>query len=107
MTPFRISLLVTTFLTVVTPFSIAAAPAQCISPDKRDAQVQHLADEFGESRQIIALLNETTALEIYANEETGTWTMATLHANGMMCMHQAGGAYREVNEALPPAGEDG
>lgn len=66
---------------------------------------QRLADTWGESRQSIGLGADGVVMEMYASEETGTWTLAVTRPGGPTCIVAAGEHFEAVSEALPPPGE--
>lgn len=68
--------------------------------------VDRLAQEYGESRQIIGLGSDNSVLEIFA-AEGGSWTVTVTRPGGPTCMVAAGQAYQYVDEPLPPLGEPG
>lgn len=70
----------------------------------RDSVVSRLADGYGESRQSMGLGANNAVIEVYASEETGTWTITVTMPNGMTCLVASGQAYEELNEDLQPTG---
>ena len=69
----------------------------------RDAIVKHLETRFGESRQAMGLAGTTGVMEVYASDETGSWTITLTMPNGMTCLMASGRAYETLAEALEPA----
>lgn len=70
----------------------------------RDTIVQRLADGYGESRQSMGLGANNSVMEVFASQETGTWTITVTMPNGMMCLVASGQAYEALEEELEPAG---
>ncbi|MEM0935564.1 MAG: hypothetical protein AAF646_13595 [Pseudomonadota bacterium] len=70
---------------------------------ERDLIVERLANGYGESRQSMGLGSNNTVMEVYASEETGTWTITVTMPNGMMCLVASGRAYEALAEDLEPA----
>ncbi|MEM1430792.1 MAG: hypothetical protein AAGG09_15160 [Pseudomonadota bacterium] len=70
---------------------------------ERDTIVQRLADGYGESRQSIGLGANNSVMEVYASQETGTWTITVTMPNGVMCLVASGQAYETLAEDLEPA----
>lgn len=66
----------------------SAATAQTLC-DQHDTLVTALADKYGEQKQSAGLTNNQV-MEIYANNETGTWTVLMVNANGLACLVAAG-----------------
>ncbi|KNG94384.1 hypothetical protein [Pseudaestuariivita atlantica] len=96
------------FLTFGLMTAAAAAPAlaQTRNCAPRDAVVDRLADRFGETRQSIGLGANNAVVEVFASEETGTWTITVTMPNGISCLVASGQAFEAVAEALPIPGED-
>jgi hypothetical protein len=65
----------------------------------RDYVTGNLAGKYGEARQGIGL-TETQIVEIFANEETGTWTIFVTLPNGLACVVASGTAFEWVNETV-------
>lgn len=86
----------------------APAPAQAEGGNcaPRERVVQRLADSFGESRQAIGLGANNAVIEVFASDDTGTWTITVTMANGVTCLVASGQAYETLAEALPAKGDD-
>lgn len=67
-----------------------------------DAVVALLADHYGESRQAMGLAANNAVVELFANAETGTWTITGTTASGMTCLIASGEAYEALAERLIP-----
>lgn len=90
-------------LALLLPAGLAQAQnAQCA--DHLTMQ-QHLAENWGESRQSIALDAANSVVELYASSETGTWSLLVTTPGGPTCMIASGNAFEMVNEPLPALGE--
>lgn len=72
----------------------------------RDSVVERLAQTYGESRQSMGLGGNNAVVEVFASDETGSWTITVTMANGMTCLLASGQAYETMAEALPASGED-
>ena len=72
----------------------------------RAAVVERLASAYGESLRTQAL-NETSQymIETFASE-SGTWTVTATDGGGNTCMVASGHSWVEVNEPLPPQGDE-
>lgn len=81
--------------------SAAHAEPQCAP---RAAVLMHLADNFGEVRQSIGMVNDNRVMELFANEASGSWTITITLPNGLTCLVVAGDGYEALDEALEPAG---
>lgn len=85
--------------------SALPATAQSGNCAAHEQVVQLLADRWGESRQSIALSSQGAVVEVFASEETGTWTITMTNPGGPTCLVASGQAYQEVAEALPEEGQ--
>lgn len=78
-------------------------PTNCAS---REKIITTLANRFGETRQSIGLGANNAVIEIFASDQTGTWTIIVTMASGKTCLVASGQAYEQVAEALPAKGSD-
>ena len=58
------------------------------------AVVERLMGQYGEARQAMGLSANNTVLEVYASEETGTWTITMTKPGGPTCLMAAGQAFQ-------------
>lgn len=65
--------------------------------------VARLAERYGESRQSIGLGNDNSVLEVFASDDTGSWTITVTKPGGQTCLVAAGEAYQHLAETLPTA----
>ncbi len=65
--------------------------------------VDRLADQYGETRQAIGLASASQIVEIFASDETGSWTITVTRPDGMTCLIAAGQHFEELDEELTPA----
>lgn len=72
----------------------------------RDVVVERLAEKYGESRQSVGLGANNAMVEVFAADETGTWTITVTMANGVTCLVASGQAYEAIADALPAKGSD-
>ncbi|SHH30321.1 hypothetical protein SAMN04488044_2312 [Cognatishimia maritima] len=63
------------------------AEAQC---GPRDIVLDRLAEIYGENRQAIGLARENTLMELFASQESGSWTITVTTAQGLTCLIAAG-----------------
>ena len=78
------------------PAAMAQGQASCA---QRDMIVERLASKYGESRQSAGLNQNNGMVEVFASEETGTWTILVTMPNGISCLMAAGKAWEGVAEA--------
>lgn len=66
-----------------------------------------LTEKYGEARQGMGLAANNTVVEVFASQDTGTWTITVTSPNGMTCLVASGQAYEEgVDDLVPTSGED-
>ncbi|WP_299375168.1 hypothetical protein [uncultured Tateyamaria sp.] len=84
----------------------AAAAQQSRNCGPRDIVVTRLAEGYGETRQSMGLGANNAVIEVFASDESGTWTITVTTPNGMTCLVASGQAFEELAEALPAKGND-
>ena len=72
----------------------------------RDIVVNRLAEGYGETRQSMGLGANNAVIEVFASEESGSWTITVTTPNGLTCLVASGQAYEPLAEALPAKGND-
>ncbi|MEP4195622.1 MAG: hypothetical protein ABJL99_08305 [Aliishimia sp.] len=91
-------------LNMVTAGVAMAQQARNCGP--RELVVNRLAEGFGETRQSIGLGTNNAVIEVFASDESGTWTITVTTPNGMTCLVASGQAFETLAEALPAKGND-
>jgi hypothetical protein len=81
---------------------IAHSAPQC---DSREAVTTLLADRYGETRRSVGIAGQAAVMELYASDETGTWSITMTLPDGMMCLMASGSNYEVVTEELPAKGD--
>ena len=81
--------------------SAGAAQAQSVQCSDHEAMTRMLAQNWGESRQSIALDAADSMVELFASPETGTWTLTLTEPGGPTCMIASGHSFEMVDEPLP------
>ena len=79
----------------------ATAEAQGAVCGPRDRVVAHLAENYGESRQSAGLAGTTALVEVFANLDTGSWTITVTRPDGSMCLMASGEGFQILAETLP------
>lgn len=74
-------------LLAATPLAEAQTQAPCAN---RDQIVARLEAGYGETLQSMGLNQNSSLLEVYASEETGTWTILVTRPDGIACLIAAG-----------------
>lgn len=82
---------------LATQHAFAQNRANCA---ERDVVVTRLAEGYGESRQAIGLGSNNAVVEVFASDETGTWTITVTLPNGTTCLVASGQAYETLAEEL-------
>jgi len=65
----------------------------------RDEAVKILKDKYGETQQYVGLTEDGSAvIEMYANRETGTWTLVVTGPTGKMCLVETGQEFHAIQQ---------
>lgn len=72
----------------------------------RQVVVERLATTYGETRQSIGLGANNAVVEVFASQESGSWTITVTSPAGVTCMVASGMAFETLAEALPAQGND-
>lgn len=83
--------------------AMAQTAANCAP---REIVVERLASKYGESRQSMGLGTNNAVIEVFASDETGSWTITVTSVHGMTCLVASGQAFEVMAEALPAQGND-
>ncbi len=83
----------------------AFAPAQAMRCGARETVIRHLEERYGETRRSVGLQEGRGVVELYANAESGSWTILLTTPQGMSCLMAAGESYQrlEPKKADAPA----
>jgi len=71
----------------------------------RDDLAARLERTYGETRQSMGLASDNTLIEVYASQETGTWTLTITRPGGPTCIVAAGEAYQTLRDPRPAPGK--
>ena len=91
-------------LYLISTTDVAAQSSRNCGP--RDAVIERLAEGYGETRQSVGLGANNAVVEVFASEETGSWTITVTQPGGLTCLVASGQSFEEVAEALPAKGSD-
>lgn len=72
----------------------------------REAVVDRLAEGYGETRRSMGLGANNAVVEVFASDETGTWTITVTTPNGLTCLVASGQSFETLAEALPVKQKD-
>ncbi|MEM8730352.1 MAG: hypothetical protein AAGF79_10590 [Pseudomonadota bacterium] len=67
----------------------------------RSQVLERLASGFGETRQSIGLGSNNAVVEVFASDQTGSWTITVTMPDGTTCLVAAGNAFERLDELLP------
>lgn len=87
-------------LLLASMFIAGTARAQNCAP--REIVVTGLAEAFGETRRGVGLGGTETQMELWASEETGSWSITVTSPAGITCLIAAGQNYEQIDEARAP-----
>ena len=62
----------------------------------RDTLLSAITAKYGETRRSIAMGQNSSVVEVFASDDTGTWTITVTTPAGMMCMVASGQAYEQI-----------
>lgn len=71
-----------------------------------EAMKETLGDSFGETTVGVGLSAQGNVISVFANLETGTFTLVVTDVTMQTCIAVSGSSYEVVTEVLPPKGED-
>lgn len=79
---------------------VTASFAQGASCADRTLIVERLSNKYGETRQSAGLNQNNGMVEVFASDDTGTWTILVTMPNGMSCLMAAGKAWQGETAAV-------
>lgn len=97
-------------LKAIVAIALTATPAYSQARNDcaaRPVVIERLQSVYGETRQSIAMGERGAVFEMWANNDTGSWTLTFTMPDGMTCLATSGESFERMAEALPPQGEDG
>lgn len=87
-------------------FSVPAAADPRGNCAPHDAVLSHLADKYGETRRSIGLDARGALVEVFASDDSGSWTITLTSPDGVTCMIASGASFETLAEKRPQ-GEPG
>lgn len=91
----------------VLPFVLClpvAASAQQVPCAPRDRMIALFTEQFGETRRALGLAGAQAVMELFASDETGSWSIALTLPDGRTCVLARGSDYAGGAPAALPAG---
>lgn len=70
----------------------------------RDVVTESLRSRYGESVQSMGMVANGTVLEMWANAETGTWSIMITRPDGISCLPASGRGFEAVDSPASPTG---
>lgn len=68
--------------------------------------VERLAEGYGETRRSIGIGSNNAVVEVFASDDSGTWTITMTTPQGITCLIASGQAFETLMEALPTDDQD-
>lgn len=68
--------------------------------------VQRLTEGYGETRQSVGLGRDNALVEVFASDQSGSWTITITMPNGTTCLVASGQSFETLAEVLPEDGKD-
>ena len=94
--------------TLILTGALALIPMEALANcAPRKVVVERLAERYRETRQSMGLGSNNAVVEVFASQETGTWTITVTTPQGMTCLVASGQAFQTLNDPLPPPGVPG
>lgn len=94
-------------LSLLFGMAATAPPALAASCGDRAAMTQKLENGYSERLTAGGLQKsrpESTVIEVWSSDETGTFTVLVTHANGISCVVATGSAFFHIPEKEPEPG---
>ncbi|SDI30871.1 hypothetical protein [Lutimaribacter saemankumensis] len=83
-----------------------ASQAQVSTCAPRDTVIARLAEHYGETRRAVGLGTDNSVIEVFAADDTGTWTITVTSPTGLTCLVASGQAFEAMADSLPAPGDD-
>jgi hypothetical protein len=64
----------------------------------RDAVLARLAETYGETRRSLGVAANSAVVEVFASDQTGTWTITVTAPNGITCLVASGDSFETMVE---------
>ncbi len=80
----------------------AASAAPRCAP--RAVVLEQLADRYGESRRSVGIAANNMVMELFANDESQSWTITVTTPQGQTCLLASGSGFEALTDPLPAKG---
>ncbi|WP_120632408.1 hypothetical protein [Ruegeria sp. EL01] len=82
---------------------LQAQPHNCAP---REDVIERLEGTYRETRKGIGIARRGAVMEVFASDETGSWTITVTLPDGVTCLVASGQSYETLVDALPVQGDD-
>jgi len=72
----------------------------------RSAIVEQLGTRYHETRRAIGIASNSAVLEVFASDDSGSFTILATMPDGRSCLIASGEDFEAVTEPLPAAGKE-
>ena len=79
------------------------AHAQDMICGKRQNIIKQLEAKYGETARVMGFSRGAGVVEVYANDESGSWTILVTNPTGTACLMAAGEAFEAVDAKVKDA----
>ena len=98
-----VAIVVGLVIAIVLPKQAQSQEIPCIEWESAKSQLETV---YGETRKSISITKDLKSfVEVYANEDTGSWTIVITGADGMTCQLVDGVGYAPIEEEVSAIGE--
>jgi hypothetical protein len=71
----------------------------------RERVIERLASTYGETRRSVGLGANNAVVEVFASDDSGSWTITVTLPSGVTCLVASGQAYESLAETMPKPGK--
>jgi hypothetical protein len=95
---------------LVAAFAVLALAAPVMAQDTRNCAaretvLERLGTTYGETRRSMGLGANNAVVEVFASDESGSWTITITLPNGITCLVASGQAFEALADTPPPKGK--
>lgn len=84
---------------------VTGAFGQDMACATRAEVIDRLARDYGETRQAVGLASASQMVEVFASDETGSWTITMTRPDGTTCLMAAGQHFERMEDNLVALGD--
>lgn len=75
----------------------SAGAAENMICGKRESIIDQLEVKYGETARVMGFSRGAGVVEVYANDQSGSWTILITNPSGMSCLMAAGEAFESMD----------